>query len=94
MKKVHSVWCNHHLDHNHHAHHNHHNHNQVSFSGPMPDVTGVVWNGAALCKGDSPSGHNDKDDFDHTDDDFDHNDDDFDHNDDDFDHNDEDFGSY
>ena len=73
-----SVWCNHHLDHNHHAHHNHHNHNQVSFSGPMPDVTGVVWNGAALCKGDSPSGHNDKDDFDHTDDDFDHNDDDID----------------
>ena len=44
----------------------------------MPDVTGVVWNGAALCKGDSPPGHNDKDDFDHTDDDFDHNDDDID----------------
>ena len=23
MKKVYSVWCNHHLDHNHHNHHNH-----------------------------------------------------------------------
>jgi len=27
---------------------------KVSFSGAMPDVISVVWNGAALCNGDSP----------------------------------------
>ena len=65
-----------HLYHHYHHSNNHCHHNQVSFSGAMPDVISVVWNGAALCNGDSPpSGHNDNDDLNHYYDDLDQYDD-------------------